>query len=240
MTDAWDVLLYAILPYAAIAVFVVGHVWRYRYDQYHWTSRSTQLLESRALRYGSIVFHYGVFAAIAGHVLGVLVPASWTDSAGISEDAYHVVSAVGGLTAGVAVTAGLAILVWRRIRYPRVRVTTKRMDVALFALLAIGIGTGMAVTVLNSVADNIHYRETIAPWFRSLFAFDPDVEAMSGAHWVSQVHVSSVWLLYALWPFSRLVHAWSVPIDWFVRSQVLFRGRAGRRRAVPATRGGAR
>ena len=238
--SAWDVLLYALLPYAAVAAFAVGHLWRYRSDQYRWTSRSTQLLESDALRYGSIAFHYGAFAAIAGHVLGVLVPASWTSAVGIDDDAYHVISAVGGLTAGIAVSAGLVILVWRRIRFPRVRVTTTRMDVAVFALLALGIATGMAVTVLNSVADNIHYRETIAPWFRSLFALDPDVEAMADAHWVSQLHVSSMWLLYALWPFSRLVHAWSIPVDWFARSHVLFRGRAGRARAAPAARGGAR
>lgn len=236
--SAWDVALYALVPYVAVAVFVVGHVWRYRRDQYGWTSRSTQMLESRWLRYGSVAFHYGAFAAIGGHVLGVLVPASWTDAAGISEDAYHVISAVGGLVAGLAVAAGLAILVWRRARIPRVRVTTRRMDVAVFALLALGIVTGMAVTVLNSVADNIDYRETVAPWFRSLFALDPDVEAMAGAHWVSQLHVTAVWLLYALWPFSRLVHAWSIPVDWFRRSHILFRGRAGRRPA-PA-RSGAR
>ena len=222
----WQVMLYAVLPYAALAAFVVGHVWRYRRDQYHWTSRSTQMLESRALRYGSLAFHLGAFAAIGGHVLGVLVPASWTDAVGISDDAYHVISAIGGLTAGIAVTAGLAILVWRRARFPRVRVTTTRADVVVFALLAAGIVTGMAVTVLNSVFEEIHYRATIAPWFRSLFTLDPDVGAMADAHWVSQVHVSVVWLLYAVWPLSRLVHAWSLPIDWFRRSHVLFRSRA--------------
>lgn len=236
--NAWDVLLYALLPYAAVAAFVVGHIWRYRRDQYHWTSRSTQMLESRALRYGSIAFHYGAFAAIAGHVLGVLIPASWTDAVGISEDAYHVISAVGGLTAGIAVTAGLVILVWRRLRFPRVRVTTRRMDVVVFALLAVGILSGMAVTVLNSVVDNIHYRATIAPWFRSLFTLDPDVNVMSGAHWVSQVHVSAMWLLYALWPFGRLVHAWSIPVDWFRRSHILFRGRPGPPRPAPVRGGG--
>lgn len=238
--SAWDVALYALVPYVAVAVFVVGHVWRYRRDQYGWTSRSTQMLESRWLRYGSVAFHYGAFAAIGGHVLGVLIPASWTDAAGISEDAYHVISAVGGLVAGLAVAAGLAILVWRRARIPRVRVTTRRMDVAVFALLALGIVTGMAVTVLNSVADNIDYRETVAPWFRSLFALDPDVEAMAGAHWVSQLHVTAVWFLYASWPFGRLVHAWSIPVDWFRRSPILFRGRSGRvRRPLPAARSGA-
>lgn len=241
---AWQVALYALLPYAAIAAFAVGHLWRYRRDQYHWTSRSTQMLESGWLRYGSIAFHFGALAAIGGHVLGVLVPASWTAAAGISEGFYHLISAVGGLIAGVSVTAGLGILVWRRVRFPRVRVTTNRMDVVVFALLAVGILTGMAVTGLNSVADNIDYRENVAPWFRSLLTLDPDVEAMDGAHWVSQLHVTSVWFLYALWPFSRLVHAWSIPVDWFRRSHILFRGRPGRagrpHRRVPAARSGAR
>jgi nitrate reductase gamma subunit len=241
MDDAWKVLLYAVIPYAAITAFVVGHMWRYRRDQYHWTARSTQMLETKAMRYGSIAFHFGAIAAIMGHVLGVLIPASWTEAAGIHEHTYHLISAVGGLTAGVAVTLGLAILVWRRARFPRVRVTTKRMDVVVFALLALGILTGMAVTVLNSVFDNINYRETVAPWFRSLFVLDPDVDAMTGAHWVSQVHVTSAWALYALWPFSRLVHAWSIPVDWFRRSHVLFRGRPGPRRPpVPVSRSGGR
>lgn len=236
----WDVLLYAIVPYAAMTAFVVGHLWRYRRDQYHWTSRSSQMLESHWLRYGSIAFHFGAFAAIGGHILGVLIPASWTAAAGISESLYHLFSAIGGLTAGVAVTAGLAILVWRRARIPRVRAVTKRMDVVVFALLALGIVTGLAVTVLNSIADNIQYRETIAPWFRSLFMLDPDVEAMSEAHWVSQLHVTAVWFLYASWPFGRLVHAWSIPVDWFRRSPILFRGRSGRvRRPLPAARSGA-
>jgi nitrate reductase gamma subunit len=237
---AWQVLLYALVPYAAVAVFVVGHAWRYRRDQYSWTSRSSQLLESRRLRYGSIAFHYGAFAAIAGHVLGVLVPASWTAAAGISEGVFHVISAVGGLTAGAAVTVGLVLLVWRRARIPRVRAVTKRVDVAVFALLAFAILTGMAMTVLNSVTDTINYRENVAPWFRSLLVLDPDVEAMAGAHWVSQVHVTSAWALYALWPFSRLVHAWSIPVDWFRRSPVLYRSRPRRARRVPVARPGAR
>lgn len=228
MSEGWRVMLYAVLPYAALATFIAGHYWRYRRDQYHWTTRSTQMLESRALRFGSLAFHFGALAAIGGHVLGLLIPASWTDAVGISEDAYHVISAIGGITAGIAVIAGLAVLVWRRLHFPRVRVTTTRMDVAVFALLAVTILTGMAVTVLNNVTDSIDYREDVAPWFRSLFVLDPDTEHMAGVHWVLQVHVSLAWLLYGLWPFSRLVHAWSVPVDWFRRSHILYRGRPGR------------
>ena len=226
-----DILLYAVLPYAALAVFVVGHWWRYRTDQYGWGARSTQLLESRVLRYASIVFHLGVLAAIGGHVLGLLVPRSWTAAVGVSDDAYHVIAVVGGITAGGAVCVGFALLVYRRLRFPRVRVTTTRADVIVFALLTLGIVTGMLATLTN-IGDVVHYRESVAPYYRNLLILNPEPELMtgSGVTFIFQAHVTVVWLLFAAWPFSRLVHAWSVPVDYLRRSPVLYRSRTPRRR----------
>lgn len=228
-----SVLLYAVLPYAAIAVFAVGHWWRYRRDQYGWGARSTQFLESRTLRYGSTVFHFGVLAAIGGHVLGVLVPRAWTAAVGVSDEAYHVLAVVGGVAAGAAVTAGFAILLYRRWRFPRVRVTTTGMDLAVFALLAVGIVTGLLATLTN-LGDAVHYRESVAPYFRKIFVLDPEPGLMTGGGvtLIFQLHVISVWFLYMLWPFSRLVHAWSIPVDFLRRSPIPYRGRAPRPRAA--------
>jgi nitrate reductase gamma subunit len=222
-----ELLLYAVLPYAAIATFLVGHWWRYRRDQYRWTARSTQLLESRWLMIGSNVFHFGALAAIGGHVLGILVPISWTREIGLSDDAYHVISAVGGITAGAAVVLGLVVLAVRRARFARVRATTTRMDLAVFGLLAVVILTGMWCTLSANIGDEVHYRETVGPYFRSLFILDPRPELMTGGEvtFIFQFHVCSAWFLYALWPFSRLVHAWSIPVDWFRRSPIPYRGR---------------
>jgi nitrate reductase gamma subunit len=224
-----DVLLYAVLPYAALAVFVIGHWWRYRRDQYGWGARSTQLLESRVLKYASTIFHFGVLAAIGGHVLGILVPRSWTAEVGISDDAYHVIAVIGGLAAGGAVCVGFALLVYRRLRFPRVRVTTTRADVITMGLLAVGIVTGMLATITN-FGDAVHYRETVAPYFRQLFIGNPEPELMTGGEvtFVFQAHVTVVWLLFAFWPFSRLVHAWSVPVDYLRRSPIPYRARTGR------------
>jgi nitrate reductase gamma subunit len=99
-----------VLPYTAIAVFLVGHAWRYRRDQYNWGARSTQLLESRVLRYGSTLFHFGALAAIGGHVLGILVPHSFTEAVGVSEGTYHYIAGAGGIAAGLAATLGFVIL----------------------------------------------------------------------------------------------------------------------------------
>ncbi len=82
-------LLWVVLPYAVIVVFVGGHVWRRRWDELGWTTRSSQLLESRWLSIGSPLFHFGLLGVIGGHVLGILVPARATRAAGLSDHAYH-------------------------------------------------------------------------------------------------------------------------------------------------------
>lgn len=224
-----ELLLYGVLPYAALAVFVVGHFWRYRRDQYGWGARSSQMLESRVLKYASTIFHFGVLAAIGGHVLGLLIPRSWTAAVGINDDAYHVIAVVGGIAAGGAVCIGFALLVYRRVRFPRVRVTTTRADVITMGLLAVGIVTGMLATLTN-FGDAVHYRETVAPYFRQLFVLDAEPELMTGGEvtFIFQFHVTVVWFLFAWWPFSRLVHAWSIPVDYLRRSPIPYRTRGGR------------
>ena len=111
-----QLFLWVGLPYLALGIFVVGHIWRWRYDQFGWTSRSTQLQERRLLKWGSPIFHYGTFAAIAGHVIGILIPESWTHAIGIPEGAYRWFSAAAGTLAAVLIIAGVVVLAGRRLR----------------------------------------------------------------------------------------------------------------------------
>ena len=95
-----DLILWVALPYACLAVFVVGHVWRYRAGQLTWTTRSTQLLERRWLRIGGPLFHLGLFAVIGGHLLGILVPKQATEAVGVSDHLYHLVAVAAGSLTG--------------------------------------------------------------------------------------------------------------------------------------------
>ena len=58
--------LWVIVPYLCLTTFVVGHVWRYRYDKFGWTTRSSQLYEARLLRLGSPLFHFGMLGVVGG------------------------------------------------------------------------------------------------------------------------------------------------------------------------------
>ena len=219
-------VVWVVLPYAAIAVFLVGHAWRYRADKFGWTSRSTQVLESSWLAWGSNLFHYGALAAIAGHVLGLLVPSQLTDFVGLTEARYHVLSAAAGSAAGLACAAGLVILVVRRAKFPRVRLTTTYGDLVTYLLLVLIIGLGLFETLAYSaLGGGYDYRASVAIWFRGILFLDPRPELMSAAPLVYQLHAACAWLLVAAWPFTRLVHAWSVPLQYLGRPYILYRRR---------------
>ncbi len=218
--------LWVVLPYAAMVLFVAGHIWRYRHDKFGWTSRSTQLLEGRWLAWGSNLFHYGALAAIGGHILGILIPTQLTSAVGISESDYHLLSAVAGSVAGIACVVGFVILVARRAYFPRVRRTTTPIDVATYVLLALLIGLGLVETLaVNTFGGGYNYRDSVAIWFRGLLILDPRPQLMATAPIIYQVHAASAWLLYAIWPFSRLVHVWSIPLQYIGRPYILYRRR---------------
>ena len=223
-----DIFLWIVVPYVAMAIFVAGHIWRYRRDQFGWTSQSTQLLERRLLKWGSPLFHYGALGAIAGHVIGILIPESLTRALGISEHAYHYISAVPGTLAGLASLLGLMILMYRRARIRRVAVTTSYVDLVVYALLLYLIVTGDVDTVFHNAlapGNGYDYRRTESIWFRGVFTLHDHVRLMSSAPFAYQIHAVSAWAILALWPFSRLVHVWSIPLQYIGRPHVLYRRR---------------
>jgi nitrate reductase gamma subunit len=225
--SAGEILLWIILPYVAIATFLVGHWWRYRTDQFGWTSGSTQLFERRILGWAGPAFHYGALAAVGGHVIGLMVPKSLTEAIGMSEHTYRWFSAIAGAVAGAICVVGFIGLVYRRVGNPRVRRATSRIDLLTYFLIAVLIGLGSWMTFGHNLltASPYDYRESISQWWRSLFYLQPDVEAVQDANLLYQVHAIVAWAFWALFPFSRLVHAWSIPLQYVGRPWILYRRR---------------
>ncbi|HET6359906.1 respiratory nitrate reductase subunit gamma, partial [Streptomyces sp.] len=148
--SALDVLLWGVLPYVTIVILVGGTVWRYRYDQFGWTTRSSELYESRLLRIGSPLFHFGILVVVIGHVIGLVIPQSWTSAAGLSEGAYHVQALVLGGVAGFATLTGVVILIYRRRTTGPVFMATTRNDKGMYVVLLAAIVAGLATTVLGA------------------------------------------------------------------------------------------
>ncbi len=221
-----DILLWVALPYAAMAVFVVGHIWRYRYDKFGWTTRSSQTYENRLLRWGSPMFHFGILMVLVGHVVGLLVPREWLYAIGIDEHMYHLGATVLGTFAAVLTLLGLGILIYRRRTVGPVFLATTPMDKVMYVFLGVTLLLGTAATFAHQIlGGGYNYRETISPWVRSILLFQPQPELMAGAPLLFQLHALSATLLFVLWPFTRLVHVFSAPVQYLFRPYIVYRSR---------------
>jgi nitrate reductase gamma subunit len=222
-----QILLWAVLPYVTIAVFVVGMLWRYRYDKFGWTTRSSQLYERKLIRIASPLFHIGILAVVIGHVVGLLIPETWTNALGISESMYHVMALTIGGIAGICTLVGIVLLIYRRRTVGPVFSATTANDKFMYIFLVAAILLGLVATMRGSgvFGEAYNYRETVSVWFRSIFLFNPQIQDMAAAPAAFQIHAIAGLLLFLVWPFTRLVHAFSAPVGYVFRPYVVYRDR---------------
>jgi len=221
-----NALLWVAVPYASIATFAVGHYWRYRYDKFGWTTRSSQLYEGRLLRLGSPLFHFGILTVALGHIGGLLIPESWTARVGVTEARYHLAAFTLGTVSGLAAVAGAAILIYRRRRTGPVFAATTRNDKVMYVLLMTVILLGLGTTLTGALTGHPHdYRLTVAPWLRSVLTLHPDTTLILRAPLGFRLHVLAAFALFAYWPFSRLVHVFSAPVGYLTRPYLTYRSR---------------
>lgn len=221
-------LLWGVLPYLVLIALVGGLIWRFRYDQFGWTSRSSQLYESKILKIASPLFHFALLAVFMGHVVGLLIPKAFTDWIGIDQHMYHFGAFYVGLLAGIALVVGLTMLIVRRRSNARIFQATTVNDKVMYLVLATAVGLGMVATLTGDTTptgEEHNYRETVSVWFRSLFIFQPDTQAMAGATWQFKWHVVIGLALIAMIPFTRLVHAFAAPFHYLFRPYIVYRSR---------------
>lgn len=65
----------------------------------------------------------------------------------------------------------------------------------------------------------------------------PDTALILRAPIGFRLHVLSAWLLFAFWPFRRLVRVFSAPVGYLTRPYVVYRSRDPRLGNRPARRG---
>lgn len=221
-----NTLLWVVIPYVSIAAFIAGLIWRRRHGTSGWTTRSSQLYESQMLRWASPMFHFGIIAVLLGHVGGLMIPAAWTGALGVSEHMYHLSALSLGTTTGLCATAGLCALALRRGLVRPVSAATTRADVLVYTVLGGVVLLGLAATLTATASGRgSDYRQTVAPWFRSLLYLHPEPDLMSSVPLVFRAHIVAAFVLFGLWPFTRLVHALSAPIGYLSRPYVVYRSR---------------
>lgn len=219
-----DQLLWVIFPYACIAIFIIGHIFRFKYDQFSWTAKSSEFVEKKSLMWGSILFHIGIIPVILGHVVGLGIPASWLRAIGVSDHLYHIGAVYIGSIFGIMTLIGMLLLTARRVTNENVRKLSSLSDILVNFLLLFIVFIGCYSTIVtNATLPDFDYRNTISEWFRGLLILRPEAGYMEGVPLSFKIHVITGFLITALWPFTRLVHVWSVPVNYVGRSHIIYR-----------------
>lgn len=101
----------------------------------------------KILSRGYLLFHFGILDVIAGNVVGLVVPESWTNDLGIFERTYHLLVGVVGTAARVTTVTSLVLLIHRRRTLPSLFRVTSARDKIMYLLLGIVIALGLVNTI---------------------------------------------------------------------------------------------
>ncbi|USD21693.1 respiratory nitrate reductase subunit gamma [Microbulbifer variabilis] len=225
-----NTLLFAIYPFVALTVFLVGSLIRYDRDQYTWRTGSSQLLEHKQLRIGSYLFHIGVIAILAGHFVGLLTPKAVWHLLGIEASTKQMMAMVIGGFFGVICFIGLTILIKRRLTNPRVRATTSKMDLTILLMLYAQLILGLISILVSAGHMDGAEMLKLMTWAQSIVTLDGSAAAaaIADVNIIYKLHIFLGMTLFLLFPFSRLVHVWSVPVQYFRRNYQVVRAKAAR------------
>jgi nitrate reductase gamma subunit len=215
-----DTLFFAVLPYVAMVLFLVGTIYRYRSRKFTYSSLSSQLLENNHHFWAVVPFHYGIIAVITGHAVAFLLPRELLlfNSMPLRLYVLEISALIFGLTTLIALIALLA----RRITDPRVRVVTSPADWILYGMLVLQVFSGVYVAIFLRWG-SAWFAASAAPYLWSLLALRPDIAVISMLPLMAKLHIVSAWLVISFFPFTRLVHILVVPNQYLFRKRQVVR-----------------
>lgn len=226
----FNILAFGVYPYVAMAVLFIGSWIRYDREQYTWKASSSQLLEKRKLRTGSILFHVGVLGIFFGHFFGLLTPVEVWHVLGVTAPMKQMVAMGAGGLFGVICFTGLTILIQRRLFNPRIRATSKKMDIVILLALYIQLIIGLLSIFVSAGHLDGHEMLALMKWAQNIMTLDMAVAVEYVAHvpWIYKLHILFGMTLFVLFPFSRLVHMLSAPVQYLTRQHQIVRSRFAR------------
>lgn len=206
--------LFGTLPYVVVVLAIAVTVLRWRYHQFTVSSLSSQLLESRKLYWGSVPFHWGLSTILLGHLFALVVPQGFELWNGAPLRLYLL--EITGLALGFWTLFGIGALIYRRYSEPKIRRVTSRADVLVLAVVLTQIVTGVWIA-LGYRWGSYWGTAVFVPYMRSLLTVQPNPDLVAALPWVLKAHVLSFYAFVAIFPFTRLVHIITLPLQYFTR-----------------------
>ncbi len=214
-----DTLLFIVFPYVAVTLAVVVSLYRYFFNRYSYSSLSSELVESKTLFWGVVPWHYGVIPILIIHIAGFVIPGIMAQIHSVAYRLY-IAEMIGKFLAFLAFF-GIIVVIIRRLWRVKVRVLTSAMDWVVLILLFNQIFLGLWVSLFYRWGA-VWFLETVSVWVGSLATFHPQTLNIATLPLVPKLHFLNATLLFAVFPFSRLVHLVTFPITYLWRRFQVF------------------
>ena len=217
--------LFDIYPYIAGAVFLIGSWLRYDYGQYTWRAGSSQMLDKKGMRLASNLFHIGILGIFAGHFLGMLTP-HWMYESFLPIAVKQKMAMFAGGACGVMMLVGGVLLLKRRLTNPRIRATSSVGDILILTLLVVQVCLGLLTIAFSAQHMDGSEMLKLVAWAQAVVTFHGGAaQHLEGVALIFKIHIVLGMTLFLIFPFCRLVHIWSVPVEYLTRRYQLVRNR---------------
>ena len=218
MANYINQFFFGIYPYIAITVFFLGSLLRYDRDQYTWKASSSQLLSKKDMRLGSNLFHIGIIALFFGHLMGLLTP-HWAYHFMMSAGTKQIVAMTAGGIFGLTCLVGMILLIRRRMLDARIKATSQPTDLPILLILFVQLVLGLLTIPFSAQHLDGSSMLALASWAQHLVTFQGDAASfVIGEAFIFKIHLVLGLTIFLVFPFTRLVHVWSVPIQYLTRS----------------------
>ncbi|WP_404840223.1 respiratory nitrate reductase subunit gamma [Aeromonas media] len=214
-----------IYPYIAVTIFLLGSWVRYDYGQYTWRAGSSQLLDNSNMRLASGLFHIGILGIIFGHFFGLLTP-HWIYESFLSLQAKQLIAMFAGGVFGAMTLYGGYLLLKRRLTNVRVRATSSTADILILVLLVSQAALGLLTIPFSAFHLDGSVMMKLVSWAQDVVTFQIGASKnLEGVSFIYKIHMILGMTLFVVFPFCRLVHVWSVPLEYLTRRIQIVRSR---------------
>jgi nitrate reductase gamma subunit len=215
-----DQMLFAVLPYIALALFFLVSVQRYRAQRFTYSSLSSQFLENQRHFWALVPFHYGILIVLTGHVIGFVIPRQVLAWNGVPLRLYVLEGTA--LVFGLLTVVGLVAILLRRWVFVKARTVTSPSDWTLYFLLLVQAITGVYVAVVHPWGSS-WFAAAASPYLWSVAKLNPEISYVVALPWMVKLHIVNAFVVIGFFPFTRLVHILVVPNQYLWRKTQVVR-----------------
>ena len=114
---------------------------------------------------------------------------------------------------------GMVLLIRRRMLDARIRATSQPTDLPILLVLFVQLVLGLITIPFSAQHMDGSSMLALASWAQHLVTFQGDAASfVAGEAFIFKIHLVLGLTIFLLFPFTRLVHVWSVPIQYLTRS----------------------